>query len=315
MKIFQYLVPVLLATSALSVFAGEKIEKSLSADDVSSVSIENLRGEVTVIGWDKAEVSVKGDLEDDAEKLVFKKDGSDIRIKVIVPHEHRNNWHNNDGSVLTIHVPQSVRVNFDGVSSDISLENLQSSTEAKTVSGQIKAKNLSEHVELMSVSGDIDSHDLSGKIYLSTVSGDINDKNSAGRIQLKAVSGEIDSQSKAKEIFVNNVSGDVELNLAEVDELIISNVSGDSQGRLSLNDNGVVKLSSVSGSVKMKFQQGVEANFRLNANAGGDIVNQITNEKAIRAKYGPSSKLRFETGSASGAVRASTVSGTIKVSN
>ncbi len=316
MNILQKVIPMMLFTATCSSFAGEKIDKSLILDNVSSVNIENLRGHVTVIGWDKDTITVKGELEDDAEGLVFKQYGSSVKIKVELESSNHNYWGGNDkGSELIIHMPKSIRVSFDGVSSDVNFENLHASAEGKTVSGDINAKNLSQRVELISVSGDIDSKNLSGKVSLSSVSGSIRDRQSSGRLKLRVVSGEIDAQSAAKEVLIENVSGDIEVTLSDIDELTVSNVSGDFSGSLSLNDNGTVKMSSVSGRLALKLQKGVQAGFRLSANAGGDIINKITDQKAKEARYGPSSKLRFETGSASANVRASTVSGDIIVSH
>jgi len=316
MSILQKVIPMMLFSAACSSFAGEHIDKSLTLKNVSSVNVENLRGKVTVIGWDKNTISVKGELEDDAEGLIFKQSGSSVKIKVDLEKHNSNFWGNNDkGSRLTIHMPKNIRVSFEGVSSDIDFENLHASADGKTVSGNINAENLSERIELTSVSGDIDSNKLSGKVSLSSVSGDINDRHSSGRLSLRVVSGEIDSQSTAKEVVIENVSGDIRISLNEVDELRVSNVSGDFMGSLTLNDGGAVKMSSVSGGSVLKLQKNVQASFRLSASAGGDIVNRITNQKAKEAKYGPSSKLRFETGSANADVRVSTVSGEIEVSH
>ncbi|MFB0980604.1 MAG: hypothetical protein QMC62_06785 [Alteromonadaceae bacterium] len=316
MSILQKIIPMILFSAACSSFAGEHIEKSLTISDVSSVNIENLRGKVTVVGWDKDTISVKGELEDDAGDLIFKQQGSSVKIKVELDKHNNNFWGGNDkGSTLTVHMPKNIRVSFDGVSSDLDFENLHGSAEGKTVSGDIYAKNLSERVELISVSGDIDSKNLSGKVSLSSVSGSIKDRQSSGRLNLRVVSGEINAQSTAKEVVIENVSGDIQVSLGGIDELIVSNVSGDFSGSLSLNESGAVKMSSVSGRLALKLQKNVQASFRLSANAGGDIINKITVQKAKKAKYGPSSKLRFETGNASTNVRASTVSGDIIVSH
>ncbi|MBL4942626.1 MAG: DUF4097 family beta strand repeat protein [Colwellia sp.] len=289
---------------------GEKVDEKLSSVGVNTVSIENLAGEVIIIGWDKDIVTVKGELDDKAEKLVFEQVGNTINIKVELP--HRGSW-NSKGSELTIHMPATLRMNFEGVSSDVDIENLTSNVIVKTVSGDIEARKLTENIELSSVSGSIKTQALQGKITLATVSGDINDKNSQGRLKLQAVSGEINSATSANEVFVSNVSGNTELSLAKVDELRVSTVSGDTEVSLFLQNNGIVKASSVSGSVELDFQNNVAADFRLKANAGGDLINKLTKQKADRAKYGPSAKLYFQTGNGNGSVRVSTVSGDVVV--
>ncbi len=257
------------------------------------------------------QISMAGEkVDDEAERLIFEKSGNRINIKVELP--NRGSW-NSDGSELTIHMPANLRVNFESISSDVELQNLTYDITVKTVSGDIKATKLSENIELSSVSGTIKTSQLQGKINLATVSGDIEDKDSNGRLKLHAVSGEIKSESKANEVFVNNVSGDTELNLSKVSEFKMSAVSGDTKVDLFLQKNGVVKASSVSGSIKLDFQNDVAADFRLKANAGGDLINKLTKHKAEEAKYGPSSKLYFQTGNANASVRVSTVSGDVVV--
>jgi len=293
------------------VFAGEKIDKTLAAKGVTSITIENQSGEVTILGWDKNEVSVQGDLDDRAEQFIFERNGSHIEMSVEMPNS--NHW-GSSGSELTIHIPENIHVNFDGISTDVNIENLTGSTEVKTISGKIKAKNLQKHVELSSISGDVISENLSGDISLATISGGIEDEGSSGELQLQAVSGDISSKSSATEVSISNVSGETEVSLAEVDELKLSTVSSDAEIELFLNDNGSVKFSSVSGDLDVKFQKGVQARFKLKASAGGDLVNKITADKAEQAKYGPSEKLKFQTGNGSASVKANTVSGKIKLS-
>lgn len=312
MRSLRNCLPLLLLMVTTTSLAGEHVDESMSLGSVKHITIENLRGEVTIIGNSGDTVSVTGELDDKAKGLTFEKSGSRIIIKVEVPHNNHNDW-GADGSNLTIEIPQHVRVSFKGVSSDINISNFTNGSEVQTVSGDISAKNLMQQVELATVSGNIESKNLSGKIRLSSVSGDIHDRNSAGRAHFKTVSGSLSSSSSANEISANSVSGDIELRLAEVDELIVSTVSGQFESQLSLNDNGLLKMSSVSGDLDVEFKNDVQASFNLKANAGGDIVNRLTSAKAQRAKYGPSSKLFFETGNASSSVRASTVSGRIAV--
>mgnify|MGYP001949807507 CR=1 FL=1 len=290
--------------------AGEKVDATLPSAGVNTVTVENLSGDVTIIGWDDAVVKVKGELDDNAEKLIFEQTGKTITIKVDMP--NRGSW-NSKGSKLIIHMPTDLRLNFESVSSDVELENLTNNVAVKTVSGDIKATKLNNRIELISVSGNISTKSLQGDINLSTVSGDIKDKDSKGVINFQAVSGEINVSSQAHEVSMNNISGNSELNLAEVDEFKASTVSGDTEVRLSLKPNAAVKASTVSGSLEFDFQNKVSADFRLKANAGGDLINKLTNQKADLAKYGPSSKLFFQTGDANGSVRVNTVSGEVTV--
>lgn len=312
MRSLRNYLPLLLLITAIPSMAGEQVDESMLLGNITNITIENLRGEVSVIGSSGDTVSVSGELDDKAEGLTFERSGSRIIIKVEVPNNSHNSW-GADGSDLTIVIPKHVRVSFKGVSSNINISDFTHGSEIQTVSGDINAKNLMQQVELATVSGNIESKNLSGKLRLSAVSGDIHDRNSSGRALFKTVSGNLYSHSSANEISANTVSGDIELTLLKVDELIVSTVSGQFFSKLSLNENGLVKMSSVSGDLTLDFKNEVQASFNLKTNAGGNIVNELTSAKAERAKYGPSAKLSFETGNASGSVRASTVSGRIGV--
>lgn len=312
MKNLVNLLPLVLLATTTIVFAGEEVDESLKVNNAKSVSIENLRGLVKIQGSQGNEVTVVGELDEKAEGLTFEQSGSRINIKVNMPHSQHNKWHQ-EGSQLTITVPESLRVNFKGVSSNVEIEGIENNVDIQTVSGDIVAQDLTQQIELVTVSGDIDSKNLSGKIRLSSVSGNISDKNSSGRAYYKNISGDLDIQSSANEISAKAVSGSIELLLGDIDELIASTVSGDLRSKLSLNDNGLIKMSSVSGDLTVDFQGDVNASFKLKASAGGDIVNNLTKDKVKRAKYGPGAKLLFEKGDGEGSVRANTVSGTIEV--
>lgn len=297
--------------TAFNSYAGERIDESLSASGLSLVNIENMRGAVKIIGHDNDEVSVSGELGDKVERFIFEKSGNTLEVKVQYRSTRYSN--NSDGSRFTVAMPKSLSVNFEGVSTSVEVSDLNSHIEVKTVSGDIRANQLNDNIELSSVSGDIDSRDLAGKIRLSTISGKIDDRNSSGRLRLKAVSGDLETRSSAQQVSLSVVSGDIEFELGEVEELAIASVSGDASGSLTLLNHGDVKVSGVSSDIELAFENEVNADFRLHASAGGDIVNRITKDKATRAKYGPSSKLSFTAGNGTGSVRGNVVSGEIKV--
>ena len=334
MKYAMKYVSILLAGISTFAIAGERVDQSLSADGINRITIDNPRGKVKIVGWDNPTVTVAGELDDKANKFVFEQKGNRIKIKVDVPNQHQYGHNNNrNGSDLIIKLPEDIRMEFESVSADVSVSEISAGSEVETVSGDITAKNLQEYldfesvsgdikvdsstgkIKLSSVSGNIETVDLSGDISLSTISGNIEDKKSQGQIKLKVVSGNIKSQSNVTELGVKNVSGNTRLKLGQIDEFSASVVSGDLKASLQLNDGGYVKASGVSGDIDLVFQRGIQASFKLSATAGGDIDNDISGDKPIKAKYGPSRKLQFETGNANGSVKVSTVSGEINLKN
>jgi hypothetical protein len=292
--------------------ADTEVAESLPSNNVTNVTINNHSGLINVIGWDKDKVSITGTLDEDAEKLIFTQKGAQILIEVEYP--RMDNWHA-DGSTINVFMPKNIRMKSSSISSDINLSNLHGGVEVKTVSGDVEVKNLSQSIEISSISGEIDSTNLAGKISISAVSGDINDNKSSGRLEISSVSGEVATHSQAKEIFFNNVSGDSKLELAEVVELRIRTVSGDLSAKLTLEQKGLLKASTVSGGLNFTFQDDIDADFTFKTSVGGDIDNNITKAKVEFDEYGPGAKLNFQTLNGSALVSVSTVNGNVAVSS
>ncbi|QBY03843.1 hypothetical protein E2K93_05360 [Thalassotalea sp. HSM 43] len=287
--------------------------KAVAAD--ARVKIDNLRGKVTIIGTDDDEVWVKGRLDEKATDFVFTVDGKRVTIVVKMPKQMNSSFWDNQAKEtdLVINLPKTADVSFKGVSSDVVVSNIHNDTSIKTVSGSIDAKNLSKDIELESVSGNVDTNNLDGHIRLSTVSGDINDKNSKGILNYHAVSGDIDAQSVSSEVTASVVSGELDIELEQVKDANLSSVSGNVDAKVELSDNGLLRLSTVSGKVELAMQKGVNADITVNSNAGGRIINKVSDDEVDKAKYGPSSKLETRLGNGSALVKASTVSGNVVV--
>ena len=294
--------------------AGERVDKSASVSGIKSVSVENIRGKVKLQAYQGDTISITGELDDETERFIFEPSGNQFEIRVELPKNHHGDWQG-DGSDLTIKIPENLRVFFQGVSSHFTLSGFDNDVDGRTVSGDINASQLKNDIELETVSGDVIAKQLSGKVKLATVSGDIEDNQSQGRLTLKTVSGDITSQSTATEVAISAVSGAMKFDLAKVDELKVKSVSGSVTGNSSLNQGGRVKVSAVSSNITLGFQQDLDASFKVVASAGGRIDNQLTNDKVSKAKYGPSSKLKFTTGDGSSHVKISVVSGKITLHN
>ena len=287
------------------------LDLSKAADGQSRISIENLRGKVAITGWDQDQVKISGELDDEAERLIFEKDGDEITIKVVMPRNLRS--HHGDGSDLEIRVPRRSELQFAGVSTDVTLQSLERGTEVETVSGRIKARELDKYISLHSVSGNIDSTALEGKIHLSTVSGSIRDRDSSGRIRYRSVSGDIEAWSTPAEVSASVVSGDMALQLGEVEEGEFKSVNGDLEVKLSLAAQARIKATTVNGGARLELPDNTDARFKLSTSAGGRIVNGLTDDKPVKAKYGPSSKLSFETGAGKASVKVTTVNGRVEI--
>ncbi|MFT7470061.1 MAG: hypothetical protein ACI8PP_003320 [Candidatus Pseudothioglobus sp.] len=61
-------------------FAGDEVGQTLGASRDAQASINNIRGDVVIEAWERAEVEISGELDDPAEGLVFSVEGRQITI-------------------------------------------------------------------------------------------------------------------------------------------------------------------------------------------------------------------------------------------
>ena len=274
------------------------VDQRLAVSEKANISVDNLRGKVVIKGTDTNHVWVLGTLDDKATEFILKADGDNVIVQVKMPAQMNNSFWNHDEQEtdIVIEVPKGAKISFQGVSSDIKVNNVSNDVRAKTVSGDVVLKQLQgNRVEIETVSGDIETQSITGRINLSTVSGDI------------------EVNGTAEEIVASVISGDLEINLNNVVDAELSSVSGNVVAKLELNDDGLLKMSSVSGNLELVLQEDVNADIKVDSNAGGRIINKLTDDKVQKAKYGPHSKLSTQAGSGSASVKISTVSGNVKL--
>jgi len=275
-----------------TLLAGEFVEKSLSAQPNGIVEIHNVRGDIKVLGWDKQEVEIRGELDDLAEELIFEKQGKVTLIRVKMPNKNVNHG---DGSKLVINIPNGNRLDFSGVSTDLIIKNIDGGIDIRTVSGDVDGKNIHK------------------QLFVTTVSGDIEFKDSSGRAKLGTVSGDIEGNLNSQGISANSVSGDVELELTEFDELSASTVSGDLKIEGKLKDDGEASLNNVSGDITLKLASKVNARANIKSGPGGSITNGLSSDK-VKEIFPNQQKLQMTLGDGSGRIKIYTVSGSIRLS-
>ena len=318
---------ILFCLSIYSLFAygaGDPIDETLDVDPDGQIYIENEKGTVTISGWDKPQISVQGTLAEDATGYTLETRNGKTHFVVEMP--GNDSWWDGikkpfsrtsrgDGSDLTIRVPLQHQVSFEGVDCDVVANQIQGGIKLATVNGDIKASDISPEVQLSSVNGGIELHRASGNVEIETVNGDISDlESSATQASYAVVNGDLVIDTQATQVRLESVNGDMDLNLATVKRLEIETVNGDAESDLILADDGRIRISSVSGDMRLNFRETPGARFDINANAGGDIDNNLTDHRPETAKYGPSSWLEFDLSNgseSSGRVNISTVNGDI----
>ena len=298
---------------SVGAIAGEKVDESVTTTADGRVSIDVQSGDVNIRTWDKNEVKVSGELDDDAEGYEFENEGNGrVTFKVRMPKRKWGSW-KDDGSKLEFYIPENSNLRFEGVNVDVSANSVKGGSKIHTVNGNVEAKKLTGRIDLETVNGQIKSVDLQGDIELNTVNGEIQDVDSQGEIQIETVNGDINTNTAAEELTISNVNGDIDLQLDKVKELEISTVNGDIDLAMSTEVLEKAYITTVGGDADIRFEGQVDADFNIEAHSGGDITNNLTGDKVKKDKYGPGESLKFSQGSGKANIEIDTVSGDIRI--
>jgi DUF4097 and DUF4098 domain-containing protein YvlB len=281
-----------LALLCTTVLHAESVQRSLEADPKGEVQITNVAGEVHVLGWDRNEVQLQGELGQDVERLDFRRDGRLTIIRVLLNQEHR---HGAD-SELQIRVPRDSAVNINTVSADQRIEQVRG------------------FQKLQAVSGSIDTQIWSGECEATTVSGEVTVRaNDAGApLRVNTVSGDLRLTGGARELDLSTVSGDLEVRVTELGRARIKTTNGALDLAAKLARDARVEAEAINGEMRLMFEGVVDADFDVET-FNGEIDNCF-GPKAQRAhEYGPGNELRFREGSGSANVRIKTLNGEVQL--
>lgn len=297
-------------------YAGELVDEQASTSASPNVEIEHVTGVAIIKGWNKDQVKVTGELGKLSEKFIFEHDDNNVLIKVETK-RYKQDWRSGDvskGDKLTIFVPEGSKVDYTGVIADVEASALTSDGKFELVNGEINLSDLSGRIKVESVNADVTMQNLTGVLSVETVNGDISGShNGSDDLRIMTVNGDIEFTTKSPTVAVESVNGDATISLGDIRALSLTTVNGDMTASMKLLDDGDIDASSVGGSLTLNFQQQVSARFALQAHAGGDITNRLSDDKPSSAKYGPSKWLNFNVNGGKGRVDMSTVHGELRI--
>jgi DUF4097 and DUF4098 domain-containing protein YvlB len=259
--------------------------------------VSNIKGSVTVSGWDKPEVSITGTLGDGAKGLAVEGGGDQLTIRVEPP--DKQGWFSwgaesrMGDTMLDLKVPREAEMKIEVVSADVALSGVAGrSLDVNSVSGKLRLDSDAKEIEVDSVSGNIDLTGKADRGHLETVSGNIRARGLGGQIKFETVSGDIDAENgDYREISAGTVSGDINLRgkpskEARVD---VETMSGDVHLYLPSDVSAHLRATTFSGSIRSDF---------------GSVKDE---------EHGPGSSLDATTGSGDARVTLETFSGDVEV--
>ena len=258
---------------AVPVLADKHVEERHKVSKTASVKIKDvIGGDLKIVGWDKDEIEIVGEIGDDIEELAVDVDEHRVTIRPIIP--QRGGRRARVDVHLTIKVPADAsRVSVETVSAMISVAGLKDRLEAATVSGTIEVKGDMKEAHLATVSGEVISRGNINELEAASVSGDVKVYGDADEMSIANVSGGIQYSGRPTSLEVQSVSGDIRLvvpgdikgdfeistfsgNITNAfgQKPVKKGFGGGSELEFSTGSKSDIEVSSVSGSVRIEKQ-------------------------------------------------------------
>ena len=237
--------------------AGEKIERILSSDETIKVKVCNDRGSIIFKTWSKTQVSIKGELDDLADKFLFEKIEDTILIDVVLTSAHAHGKNNGKGSKLEIWLPEAHDVSFKGIATDLTFTGMKGNIKIDSVSGFIKI------------------NDLDGDLSVKNIAGKVNLNNITGNVDLYSVSGAITAKINSNKVKIKSVSSNILVESTLIDNMTLFSVSGITKLSGELSESANVEMGNVSGESFYFAREPFAANINFETGPDGVIKNQL----------------------------------------
>ncbi len=281
----------LLATAGTAAHAAD-FERKVQADPRGSVEISNVAGAITVTGWDRPEIEVKGNLGASVERVDVTSAGSRTTIKVVLPRMSMRS----DEAMLDVHVPRQSEIDVTAVSADLTVSGMLGRQRLKTVSGDI-------HAEVPGA--DFESKTVSGAIRLRGLSKDAD-------MHIESISGDVSLERGAGEVDATTVSGDLRLELDPARSVRMHTTSGDLTFRGSFARGATFDAETISGDVTVRAAAANGYEYEATS-FSGDLNNCFGKGSESTSRHGPGSRLMGTTGEGAGRVRVKSMSGDVSL--
>jgi hypothetical protein len=222
--------------------SAETIERTFAVGDTARLRLKNISGSVTILPGQAGSIHVLARKDMDSKAY--------DRTEIIMDQSE-------DGQVLVeTRLTSIFNILRPDESCDVDYEvhlPAHCSVDVSTVSASCSIRDLQGEIRVATVSGGQSLSRLSGRLRLKTVSGDIRADSLVGELDFDSVSGDLDlPDARLERIEGKTVSGDLEIETALFEgPYQVGSVSGDLTLRLPVGQNVQLRISSISGSIRV----------------------------------------------------------------
>lgn len=262
----------------------QQMDTTFAVSGSDKLELHNMEGEIRVTGWNRDEVRIVADIDDDEGYLSLNRSGSTLKVKT--------KWKYGPSNVdFTISVPKNMALNLHGVSTDVFLEDVRGEVTVETIEGEIGLQGGNGSINVHTVEGEIAIRDARGTIRASTAEDDITIINVVG------------------EIFAETFEGDIVLDDVDSGSVQGSTLDGDIHYSGTVHDGGQYRLTTHDGDVRMVIPANANATVVV-ASVDGDFETDFPIEVT---DYHGGHRLSFVLGSGKAKAELETFDGSIQL--
>jgi hypothetical protein len=163
------------------------MSRTISAGKSPKIKVDAIGGDVSIVGWDGADILIKGD--DDETRLA--QNGEEISLSC-------------DGD-LALRVPKGSSFEFVTISGDASIRGVKGNIELKEIGGNLSIRDAGS-VAIDTIRADLSLRGAKGNLYV---------KNAHGDVSIRDVDGNISLDSVADDLALRGAHGNIKVNVGE----------------------------------------------------------------------------------------------------
>jgi hypothetical protein len=272
--------------AAAPTFAQSKVEKRLPLGMEGAFRIMNMVGSVTVHGWNKDTVLVRGTVPQ-LDKL--RMGGTYTGGKMFIENADERDP---KPTRLEVWVPSRTRLWI------------------KTATANIDVTGVDGQLDLYVVSGTIDVNGNPTELNAEAIDGDIHVIGSPAWLRAKSASGVITLRGGSADAVLSTVSGAIKVDGGNFERTRIETVTGNIAFSGMLDRSGTFDFDTHSGSIDIGIPDKVNADITV-VTISGEIVNKLSRSRPVSGRFGRGTELNTEIGAGGAKVSVRTFKGPV----
>ncbi|NJC98149.1 MAG: hypothetical protein C3F07_07275 [Anaerolineales bacterium] len=165
------------------------MSRTISAGNSPRIKVDTIGGDLSIVGWDGADILVKGD----DEEIRLEQNGEEVSLSC--------------GGDLSLRVPKESSFEFETIGGDGSIRGVQGNIELREIAGDLSVRDVNS-IAIGTVRADFSLRGAKGNLYVKNAQGDVSVRDVDGNISLDSIANDLALRGARGNIRVN-VGADV----------------------------------------------------------------------------------------------------------